>query len=68
MKLKLKNYLANRPRGFKADFARKIGISKSFLRQIETGQSRIPIYLAKKIEIVTDKAVKKAELRPDVWG
>lgn len=66
--MELKNYLADRPRGFKADFARKIGISKSFLRQIETGEAKTPIYLARKIEAVTEKAVKKAELRPDVWN
>ena len=48
--MELKDYLENRPRGFKAEFARKLGISTSFLRQIETGESKTPIYLAKKIE------------------
>lgn len=66
--MELKDYLENRPRGFKAEFARKLGISTSFLRQIETGESKTPIYLAKKIEIETNKTVRKAELRPDVWS
>ncbi|BDE03306.1 MULTISPECIES: transcriptional regulator [Pasteurella] len=66
--MELKNYLSNRPRGFKAEFARKLGISKSFLCQVEKGYSKAPIELAKKIENLTSGVVKKADIRPDVWG
>lgn len=63
----LVTYLAERPYGFKSEFAKKLGISKSYLRQIATGYSPMPIYLAKKIEQMTDGIVSKSELRPDVW-
>ncbi|AWX14816.1 transcriptional regulator [Mergibacter septicus] len=66
--MNLKKYLSNRPRGFKSEFAKKLGISKSFLRQVETGYSKAPIYLAKKIEKLTNKEIKKSDIRPDVWG
>lgn len=63
----LASYLANRPRGFKARLARQLGVSRSFLRQMETGISKIPIHLAKKMESVTDGKMKKENLRPDIW-
>lgn len=63
----LKSYLSDRPRGFKSNFAKKLGISNSYLRQVETGYSPMPVYLAKRIEEVTDGEITKSELRPDLW-
>lgn len=67
MLMKLIKYLSNRRRGFKADFAKRLGISLSFLRQIETGAAKMPIAVAKHIESYTDGAVKKSDVRPDIW-
>lgn len=63
----LKSYLDNRPYGFKARLAEQLGVSRSFLRQMEVGISKIPIHLAKKIELVTNGQVTKEEIRPDIW-
>lgn len=65
--MNLQKYLSKKPRGAKASFALEIGISRSFLRQIETGRSKCPIPLAKKIEEATDGVVSRTDLRPDVY-
>ncbi len=65
--MSLGKYLSDRPRGFKSDFAHKLGVSTSFLRQMETGYSKIPPALAKKIEDVTNGDLSKSDLRPDLW-
>ena len=36
--MSLKTYFSDKPRGFQAEFARKIGISPSFLSQIISGK------------------------------
>lgn len=38
--MSLKAYFSDKPRGFQADFARKIGIAPSFLSQIISGKSK----------------------------
>lgn len=65
--MKLSNYLSSMPRGGKSAFAKRIGISNSFLWQIASGKSQIPPEVAKKIEQQTKGIVKKSELRPDLW-
>lgn len=64
----LSDYLSQLERGGKSQFAKKIDVSKSFLRQMEAGTTPIPIHVAKKIEEHTLGKVTKAELRPDVWA
>lgn len=64
----LSDYLSRLKRGGKSQFAKQIDVSKSFLRQMESGIAPIPIHIAKKIEEHTRGQVTKAELRPDVWG
>lgn len=66
--MKLTKHFSSKPRGYRTEFAKKIGVSKSFLSQIETGRAKAPIEIAKKIEEITNQQVKKSELRPDVWG
>lgn len=66
MHMKLFNFLVNKPHGFKAQFAEQLGISRSFLRQIEVGKAKVPPYLAKRIEQLTQGEVTKSELRPDL--
>ncbi|PXY91391.1 transcriptional regulator [Gilliamella apis] len=65
--MKLSEYLSKLPRGGKSQLAEKVGVSKSFLRQMESGAAKIPIHVAKKIELYTSGNVSKNELRPDVW-
>jgi len=65
--MNLAKYLSSKPRGFKSSFAREIGISPAFLRQIETGYTSCPWLLARKIERVTNGKVRKSDLRPDIW-
>lgn len=64
----LSDYLSQLERGGKSRFAEKIGVSKSFLRQMEVGTAQIPINVAKKIEKHTQGIVTRAEVRPDVWA
>lgn len=64
----LSDYLSQLERGGKSRFAEKIGVSKSFLRQMEVGTAPIPINVAKKIEKHTQGKVTRAEVRPDVWA
>jgi len=66
-KMKLSEYLSQLPRGGKSQLAKKVGVSKSFLRQMELGTAQIPIRVAKKIELHTLGSVSRKELRPDVW-
>ncbi|KGQ36956.1 YdaS family helix-turn-helix protein [Gallibacterium genomosp. 1] len=65
--MKLTGYLSNRQRGFKANFAKQVGVSMCFLRNCEMGRTKIPPYLAKKIEVATNGEVSKSEMRPDLW-
>lgn len=67
MNVNLTEYLSSLPRGGKSRFAKSLNVSKSFLRQMETGKSQIPIGVARKIENETSGIVKKEVLRPDVW-
>lgn len=64
----LTEYLSKLGRGGKDEFAKKIGVSKSFLRQMETGTSKVPPPRALAIEKHTNGLVTKTELRPDLWG
>lgn len=66
--MSLKAYFSDKPRGFQAEFARKIGISPSFLSQIISGKSKSPPSVAVAIEKNTKKQVKKSEILPDVYG
>lgn len=65
--MKLSEYLSKLPRGGKSQLAKNVGVSKSFLRQMELGTAQIPIPVAKKIELHTLGNVSKKEMRPDVW-
>ena len=66
--MSLKAYFSDKPRGFQADFAKKIGIAPSFLSQIISGKSKAPPSVAVAIEKATKRQVKKSEILPDVYG
>lgn len=66
--MNLSDYLKSLPRGGKTQFARKIRVSKSFLRHMETEYAKVPVQRAKDIEKETNGIVKKEILRPDLWS
>ena len=48
--------------------ARKLGISKTWFSLICTGRQLPSPELARDIELHTGRKVKRAELRPDIFG
>lgn len=49
------------------DMAREIGTSPAYLYQVGHGIRRASPSLSRKIETVTEGAVTKEDLRPDLW-
>lgn len=66
--MNLSMFLSSLERGGKTKFANKINVSKSFLRQMETGKTPVPPQTAKKIESASNGLVTKEDLRPDLWN
>ena len=48
--------------------ARRLGISKTWFSMIVTGRKLPSPELARDIELLTGRKVKRAELRPDIFG
>jgi DNA-binding transcriptional regulator YdaS (Cro superfamily) len=66
--MQLKEYFENKPHGTKVDFARNIGITKTWLSLIISGKKLPSASLCTIIEKMTNKKVKRKELRPDLFG
>ena len=49
-------------------FARTLGISKTWFSLIVTGRKLPSPELARDIELLSGRKVKRAELRPDIFG
>ena len=64
----LQEYFKDKPRGTKVALARKLGISKTWFSLIVTGRELPSPELARDIELHTGRKVKRAELRPDIFG
>jgi hypothetical protein len=64
----LSEYFATKPRGAKVIFARKLGISKTWLSLVISGRELPSPELSRDIEIHTGRKVKRGELRPDIFG
>jgi DNA-binding transcriptional regulator YdaS (Cro superfamily) len=64
----LNEFFEGKPRGTKIALARKLGISKTWFSLICTGRQLPSPELARDIEIHTGRKVKRAELRPDIFG
>ena len=64
----LTDYFEGKPRGAKIALARKLGISKTWLSLIMSGRQLPSPELARDIEIHTGRKVKRADLRPDIFG
>lgn len=64
----LKEYFAGRSRGAKAGLAERLGISRTWMSQIISGR-RVPSpELSVEIERLTLGQVRRADLRPDLFG
>jgi DNA-binding transcriptional regulator YdaS (Cro superfamily) len=64
----LADYFEGKPRGAKIALARKLGISKTWLSLIISGRQLPSPELARDIEVHTGRKVKRADLRPDIFG
>jgi DNA-binding transcriptional regulator YdaS (Cro superfamily) len=64
----LQEFFATQPRGTKARIARACKISKTWMSLITSNRRTVGAQLAAMIEKETNGAVKKADLRPDLWG
>lgn len=63
----LKKYL-ERKKLTQAQFAKQVGVSQGAVCQWISGKSRITAERAKEIEEKTKKAIKRHELRPDLFS
>jgi len=48
--------------------ARKLGVSKTWFSLVVTGRKLPSPELARDIELLTGRKVKRADLRPDIFG
>jgi DNA-binding transcriptional regulator YdaS (Cro superfamily) len=65
--MQLKEYLDNKPHGSKMEFARDLGVTKTWLYLIMSGKKLPSAIFCIKIEELTKKKVKRKELRPDIF-
>ena len=64
----LQEFFQDKPRGAKIAMARKLGVSKTWFSLVVTGRELPSPELARDIELHTGRKVKRAELRPDIFG
>jgi len=64
----LTEYFTDKPRGAKVALAKTLGISKTWLSLIISGRHLPSPELARDIEANTGRKVKRADLRPDIFG
>lgn len=65
--MQLKDYFENKPHGSKADFAKSLGVTKTWLSLIMSGRKIPSPSLCIQIEKLTKRKVKRKELRPDIF-
>lgn len=64
----LTEFFSGKPRGAKAQFAKTLGVSKTWLSLVIAGRQQASPELSRDIELATGGAVKRAEMRPDIFG
>lgn len=64
----LEEFFKDKPRGAKVALAKNLGISKTWLSLIISKRKLPSPDLACDIELLTGRKVKRAELRPDLFG
>lgn len=64
----LTEYFADKPHGSKADMAKALGISRTWMALLISGL-RVPSpELALEIERITNGQIRRVDLRPDLFG
>jgi len=64
--MQLNDYLS-RPDVSKTEFASRLGVARQYIHKLRVGLQKPSPRLARMIEEITEGAVSKEELRPDVW-
>lgn len=64
----LKEYFATRPRGAQKELAQRLGISKTWMTLVTNGHALPSPELCALIYQVTNRAVSRESLRPDIFG
>jgi DNA-binding transcriptional regulator YdaS (Cro superfamily) len=64
----LEEFFSDKPRGAKIELARKLGISKTWMSLLTSGRKVPSAELSHSIERNTGGKVKRADLRPDLFG
>lgn len=64
----LQEYFSDKPHGSKAELARALGVSKTWMALLISGQKVPSPELALEVERLTQGQVKRVDLRPDLFG
>jgi DNA-binding transcriptional regulator YdaS (Cro superfamily) len=64
----LEEFFRDKPRGAKIALARKVGISKTWMSLLTSGRQVPSPELAHSLERHTNGQVRRADLRPDLFG
>lgn len=64
----LREYFADKKRGAKDGLAKELGISRTWMSQLISGREVCSPELAVEIERLTNGAVTRKDLRPDLFG
>lgn len=64
----LADYFRLAPENTQTALARRLGVSPGLVSQWVTGRTSVTAERAIEIERATDGAVRKEDLRPDIWG
>ena len=65
--MQLREYFDGKPHGSKVEFAKSLGITKTWLSLIMSGRKIPSVTLCLEIEKLTKRKVKRKELRPDIF-
>jgi DNA-binding transcriptional regulator YdaS (Cro superfamily) len=64
----LYEYFLEKPMGARAEMARLLQISTTWMSRLSNGKSKPSPYLAIQIEKITQGAVKRKDLLPEIFG
>ena len=64
----LTEYFADKPHGSKADMAKALGISRTWMALLISGLRVLSPELALEIERITNGQIRRVDLRPDLFG
>lgn len=64
----LQDYFSSQPRGAKAKMAQQLGISRTWMSLIISGRDTCSAEMAVAIHHLTQGAVRREDVRPDLFG